>query len=43
MLCFKSSNDIVFDVGSDVFTEDVGVRTGMLDVGSMDDVCFGMF
>ena len=43
ILYFKLSNDIVLDVGSDVFTEDVSVRTEMIDVGSMNGFCFGIF
>ena len=43
MLCFKFPNEIVLDVGSDIFTKDVGVGTGMLDVGSIDSFCFGIF
>ena len=42
MLCFKSSNEIVLDVGLDVFTEYVGGRTGMLNLVSMECFCFGI-
>ena len=36
MLCFKLPNEIVLDVGSDIFIEDVGVNTRMLDEVSMN-------
>ena len=43
MLCFELSKEIVLEVGSEVFTEDVGVNIKILDAVLVDCFCVDMW